>query len=119
MKAGFVGSASILAIASSSVPSALGLAGLSKPIWLSEICTKEKPVAAACASPMSFAPGTPPESVHTSPVPPQAMHSSACRRSMPLPFRSLSIFASCRRPAPVIGGDLGRGGFIPRRVRRS
>ena len=43
MKDGFAGSALILPIASSSVPSALGLAGLSKPTWLSLICRKVSP----------------------------------------------------------------------------
>ena len=37
-KAGFTGAALILLIASSSVPMVLGLAGLSKPTWLSLIC---------------------------------------------------------------------------------
>jgi hypothetical protein len=39
----FFGSALILAIASSRVPSAFGLAGLSKPTWLSLICRKVRP----------------------------------------------------------------------------
>jgi hypothetical protein len=43
MKAGFSGSALILAIASSSVPRAFGLAGLSNPTWLSLICAKVSP----------------------------------------------------------------------------
>ena len=48
MKAGFFGSALTLAMASSSVPSAFGLAGLSKPTWLSLICRKVRP-RASCA----------------------------------------------------------------------
>ena len=47
MKAGFAGSALILSIASSSVPIALGLAGLSKPTWLSLICRKVSPLGSA------------------------------------------------------------------------
>ena len=42
MKAGLAGTALILAMASRSVPSASGLAGLLKPIWLSLICRKVK-----------------------------------------------------------------------------
>ena len=44
MKAGLAGSALTLPIASSSVPSAFGLAGLSKPTWLSLICRKVRPL---------------------------------------------------------------------------
>ena len=40
MNDGFTGIALILLMASSSVPSAFGLAGLSKPTWLSLICRK-------------------------------------------------------------------------------
>ena len=43
MKAGLPGIARILSIAASSVARASGLAGFEKPIWLSEIWTKEKP----------------------------------------------------------------------------
>ena len=43
MNDGFTGIALILLIASSSVPSAFGLAGLSKPTWLSLICRKVSP----------------------------------------------------------------------------
>ncbi len=42
MKAGLPGSATTLSIASCKVPSAFGLAGLSNPMWLSEICRKLK-----------------------------------------------------------------------------
>src|SRR6266478_6608595 len=64
MKDGFTGIALILLIASSRVPSALGLAGLSNPTWLSLICRK----------------GTPPGMVHRTPVPAQVMHSRTLRR---------------------------------------
>jgi hypothetical protein len=71
MKAGLVVTAFTLAMASRSVPSASGLAGLLKPIWLSLICRKVKPAdSAAKASPSrpkDF--GTPPDSVHNTPVP--------------------------------------------------
>jgi hypothetical protein len=54
MKDGLAGIAFTMPTASRSVASASGLAGLSKPIWLSLICRKEKPVAsAASASPIS------------------------------------------------------------------
>src|SRR6266481_3381280 len=52
MKAGFTRRALILPTASSSVPSALGLAGLSKPTWLSLICRKVRPLASADAAPV-------------------------------------------------------------------
>ena len=44
MNAGFCGNALTLVMASSSVPSAFGLAGLSKPTWLSLICRNVKPL---------------------------------------------------------------------------
>ena len=47
MKAGLAGNALMRPIASSSVPLAFGLAGLSKPIWLSLICRKVKPFCSA------------------------------------------------------------------------
>src|SRR5213082_1845760 len=53
MKDGFTGRALILLTASSSVPRALGLAGLSNPTWLSLICRKVSPLgSAATASPI-------------------------------------------------------------------
>ena len=95
MKAGFFGSASTLAIASSRVACGSGLAGALKPIWLSEIWRKLKPFAAwalACEIPSSEEDrGIPPAIVHSTPVPAQIMHSSAPRRSMP----SLSSCAIC------------------------
>ena len=74
MNAGFSGIASTLSIAVSSVARASGLAGFSKPIWLSEIWTKEKPPSAAFAAPMRREAGTPPATVQTTPVPAQIMH---------------------------------------------
>ena len=73
-------------IASSSVPSALGLAGLSKPTWLSLICRKVMPVgSAAIAEPTRPSErGTPPETVQRMPVPVQVMHSSTLRRVRPV-----------------------------------
>src|SRR6476646_11355298 len=81
MKAGrvFTTSCLTLPMASRSVPSASGLAGLLNPIWLSLICRKVKAEASAASAspirPKDF--GTPPESVHKIPVPAQTMHSSA------------------------------------------
>src|SRR5271154_5875598 len=94
MKAGFFGNAFILAIASSSVPSAFGLAGLSKPTWLSLICRKLKPRAScALASPMMPSEcGTPPDTVHSTPVPTQVIHSRTLRRLTPS-SRSNSLIA--------------------------
>src|SRR6516165_10567514 len=85
MKEGFTGSALIFAMASSSVPITLGLAGLSKPIWLSLICRKVSLLGSAASAP-SMIPserGTPPEIVHSTPVPAQVMHSSTLRRLGP------------------------------------
>src|SRR5437868_3721941 len=106
MKAGFAGSLPTLAIASSRVPSALGLAGLSKPTWLSEICRKLKPASAALAVPSNAEVGTPPDIVQTIPVPAQIMHSRAWRRLMPL-LSSLFMTQSFSfaKPADVVRGD--------------
>src|ERR1700740_142865 len=87
MKEGFAGSALILPIASPSVPIALGLAGLSKPTCLSLICRKVRLLGSA-ADASSMIPserGTPPEIVHSTPVPAQVMHSSTFRRLRALP----------------------------------
>src|SRR6478736_357591 len=87
MKAGrvFTTSSFTLPMASRSVPSASGLAGLLKPIWLSLIWRNVKAEASAAraslSSPKDF--GTPPESVHKIPVPAQTMHSSAPLRLRP------------------------------------
>src|SRR5664279_2836600 len=85
MKAGFCGIALILLIASSSVPIAFGLAGLSKPTWLSLICRKLSPGASAAvaASTSPSERGTPPEMVQSTPVPAQVMHSNTRRRLTP------------------------------------
>src|SRR5690349_4147558 len=87
MKAGCVLSSLTLPMASRSEPSASGLAGLLKPIWLSLICAKVKaePSAASTSSsrPKDF--GTPPDTVHKTPVPAQIMHSRAPRRSTSRP----------------------------------
>ena len=80
MKAGLVGIALMRAIASSSVPLALGLAGLSKPIWLSLICRKVRPLASAAIA-SSTSPsecGTPPEMVHSTPFPPRSCIPAPC-----------------------------------------
>ena len=50
MKAGLLGSALTFAMASCSVPSAFGLAALSNPTWLSEICKNVNELAAVAAS---------------------------------------------------------------------
>ena len=93
MNEGFAGSALILLIASSSVPSALGLAGLSKPTWLSLICRKVSALAACgMASPTRPSErGTPPVTVHRTPVPAQVMHSSTLRRLKPSPSRLMEV----------------------------
>ncbi|MGY4594060.1 hypothetical protein ACVWXL_001806 [Bradyrhizobium sp. GM22.5] len=87
MKDGLTGIALILLTASSSVPSALGLAGLSKPTWLSLIWRKVIPGAAAVAacaeSMMPSERGTPPVMVQSTPVPAQVMHSNTLRRLKP------------------------------------
>ena len=77
-------------IASSSVPLAFGLAGLSKPIWLSLICRNVRPLASAAMASEALASstrpsecGTPPLMVHSTPVPAQVMHSSTLRRLGP------------------------------------
>src|ERR1700686_2228408 len=93
MKEGFTGRALTLLIASSSVPSALGLAGLSKPTWLSLICRKVRaPAPCALASPTRPSErGTPPATVHRTPVPAQVMHSSTLRRLKPSPLPLLEV----------------------------
>jgi hypothetical protein len=86
MKEGLAGSDLIFAIASSSVPITLGLAGLSKPTWLSLICRKLILLGSA-ASAVSMIPserGIPPEMVHSTPVPAQVMHSSTFLRFTPI-----------------------------------
>ena len=80
MKAGLPGRAAMSADRLAQVRATSGLAALSKPMWLSEIWTKEKPVVAASAEPISLEAGTPPFSVQTRPEPAQAAHLSACLR---------------------------------------
>src|ERR1700729_1777254 len=66
MNDGFTGMILMRLIASSSVPSAFGLAGLSKPTWLSLICRKVMPAgSAAIAEPTRPSErGTPPGPGH-------------------------------------------------------
>ena len=87
MKAGLSGIARTLSTAALKVARASGLAGFSKPMWLSEIWTKEKLPSAALAAPMRREDGTPPATVQTTPVPAHSMHSKVCRRLRP-PLRS-------------------------------
>src|SRR5215470_1679485 len=92
MKEGFAGSDLTFAMASSSVPITLGLAGLSNPMWLSLICRKVRLLGWAASAP-SMIPsesGTPPEIVHSTPVPAQVIHSNTFRRLTPA-FRSLFV----------------------------
>src|SRR5499427_2931334 len=135
MKDGFAGSALIFAMASSSVPITLGLAGLSKPMWLSLICRKVSLLGWAASAP-SMIPsesGTPPEIVHSTPVPAQVMHSNTFRRLTPaflsLFVDSLMVVLRYSSPRLVVTGprrDLfpdhrilqaGRGRLPPRRLR--
>ena len=83
MNAGCFGMAAMLPSASCSVAVTLGLAGLSKPRWLSLICTKVKPsLVAASALPIRRERGTPPATVQTMAVPAQVMHFRKPRRCM-------------------------------------
>src|SRR6202040_3471720 len=99
-------------MASRSVPSASGLAGLLKPIWLSLICAKVKAEASAASAspsrPKDF--GTPPDSVHKTPVPAQIMHSSVPLRSISGPPFSQSLLfvmtLSINRLLPRFGLEL-------------
>src|SRR6185437_4984550 len=91
MKAGVTGIASILSMASLSVPATSWLAALLKPMWLSLICTKLKaePAAArvgvAALALTSFETGTPPAMDQSNPVPAHAMQLRKLRRSIPSP----------------------------------
>src|SRR5271169_1941451 len=106
MNAGLPGIARTLSIAASRVARASGLAGLEKPMWLSEIWTKENPLSAALAEPMRREAGTPPATVHRTPVPAQSMHLRVSRRSRP-PASSLvmglSSIGDKRRPEERLG----------------
>ena len=75
MKAGVPGRAATSFSASCNVAVVFGLAALSKPRWLSLICTKLNPaVVAASALPISRERGMPPATDHTIAVPAQVMH---------------------------------------------
>src|SRR3974390_3406129 len=103
MKAGRAGSSFTCAIAPSSVPLAFGLGGLSKPMWLSLICRKVKPFT-SCAMASSISPtaaGTPPETVQSTPVPAQVIHSSTLRRLGP--SSCVAIDVSLRQVARKTG----------------
>src|SRR6185437_16981171 len=119
MKAGLFGSALTRPMHSCSVPTAFGYGVLkSKPIWLSLICTKLSPLpSAAIASSMRpAARGTPPEMVHSTPVPTHVMHSRTLRRMTPS-SRSCSLIAcllpSFTKPCRLRGPDRRRRTFIP------
>src|SRR6266568_627862 len=109
MNEGLAGSDLILPMASCSVPIALGLAGLSKPTWLSLICRKVSLLGSA-ASAWSMMPserGTPPDIVHSTPVPAQVMHSNTLRRFTP---RSSSVFLdSLIAFSPALCGRIDAG----------
>src|SRR5262245_25036804 len=102
MNDGFTARALTRPIASSSVPLTLGLAGLSKPTWLSLICRKVN--ALLCwATASSMIPrdvGTPPAMVHNTPVPAQVMHSRTLRRLGPSSWLVMSGL-----PAVGLHGD--------------
>src|SRR6266481_373584 len=100
MKDGLIGIAFTLATASRSVPSASGLAGLLKPMWLSLICRNVNPVdSAASASPINPTEwGTPPLTAQSTPVPAQTMHSSTSRRPNPCPRSSKPFLAMSHLP---------------------
>jgi hypothetical protein len=85
MKDGLTDSDFTRAMHSSSVPLTLGLAGLSKPMWLSLIWRKVKPFccAAIASSMMPSDAGTPPATVQSAPVPAHVVHSRTLRRFMP------------------------------------
>src|SRR5436189_3566101 len=112
MNEGLAGSDLILPMASCSVPIALGLAGLSKPTWLSLICRKVSLLGSA-ASAWSMMPsdrGTPPDIVHSTPVPAQVMHSSTLRRCIPRLSSLLLDSVICISPALCGRTDVGETG---------
>src|SRR5229473_56478 len=117
MKEGFAGSDLTFAMASSSVPITLGLAGLSKPIWLSLIWRKVSLPGSAASAP-SMIPsdrGTPPATVHSIPVPAQVMHSNTFRRLTPaLPSLLLKwLMVVLRAVGFARDDDHARRRFIP------
>src|SRR6185503_5932785 len=107
MKDGLTGSALILFSASSSVPIAFGFAGLSNPTWLSLICKKVNPLgSAALASPiMPIELGTPPATVHSTPVPAQVMHSRILRRLTPRSLPRSEVIAISLQACGFKGAD--------------
>src|SRR5579872_591154 len=107
--------AATLSIAALRVARASGLAGLAKPMWLSEIWTKEKPPVPAFASPMRREDGTPPATVQTTPVPAHSMHLRVCRRSSPASSSWIIMGLLDRRKPPFKGGDSRSARFIPGR----
>src|SRR6266404_8089230 len=115
MNAGFCGSAPILTMASSRVARTLGLAGLLKPMWLSEIWRNVNPLAAAFAAeiPSIDDRGTPPETVHNTPVPAQSMHSKAPRLLTPSFSSSAICLSSVVAQVTEQGRDRRRIPFIP------
>src|SRR6266849_2771260 len=120
MKDGLIGIAFTLATASRSVPSASGFAGLLKPIWLSLICRNVNPVgSAASASPINPTEwGTPPLTVHSTPVPAQTMHSSTSRRPNPCPRSSKPFLAMSHSPCGPNGTKWRRIAPLNRRLGR-
>src|SRR5271165_5990391 len=121
MKAGVIGSLATSSSASCSVAVTLGLAGLSKPRWLSLICTKVKSLPAASALPIRRERGTPPATVQTMAVPAQVMHFRKPRRCK---FGSMLmdglLLVGVRPPAPTVGStNAARGLFPPRSGIRS
>src|SRR5271156_1039434 len=113
MSAGLSGIAMTLSIATLSVARASGLAGFSKPMWLSEIWTKEKRPSAALAAPMRREAGTPPATVQTTPVPAHSMHFKVWRRLKPSSCWSVIISLLVRQMAPFMEETQGRGGLFP------
>ena len=84
--AGGSGSALIFAIAARSVAVTSVFAGLSKPMWLSLICTNRSApspfdIIEPCDCPSGDPFRMPLDIVQTAPVPTQAMHFRKCRRS--------------------------------------
>src|SRR6185437_2446278 len=101
-----------------SVAVVFGLAGLSKPRWLSLICTKLKSLAGAAASaaPISRERGMPPAIDQTMAVPAQVMHFKTLRRSVPpgcvVPFMVIPA-APGPTAGPVAAKTGGRRGVFP------
>src|SRR5262249_15150685 len=111
MKAGFWDNALTLLMASSSVPSALGLAGLSKPALLSLVCRKGKTRLFADRAPPLIPRecGNPPATVHSTPVPHQVMHSRILRLLTPSRWSNSLICESPFSRCPP--NQFGRAAF--------